>query len=320
MALEPLVTIAIPTYNRADTYFPHALQSALRQTYSNLEIMVSDNCSTDRTRELVTSIDDRRLRYVRHESNIGQKNNYKFCFYHAKGRYCLLLHDDDMIDSDFVSSCIEAAEGAPDIGLIRTGVRLIDAEGRTIGQMTNEAAGLPTDAFFQAWFSGRTAVYCCSTLFSTDKLLKIGGFNSTHYIYPDTIAVFRLAAGYPRIDVPDAKASYRIHSGEVGCSRKIADWCEDSLELLDIMCDLAPQSRDEIRKAGTRFFARANYLRANTAGTPWKRAVATAKVLSSFHYRQFPSPGVVLQILHGTRLYRSLRFVKRSFRYAVSPV
>jgi hypothetical protein len=221
-----------------------------------------------------------------------------------------------MVDSDFVSSCIQAAGSASDIGLIRTGVRLINAESTMIGVMPNEAAGLSTDAFFQAWFAGKTAVYCCSTLFNTDKLLKIGGFKSRHYIYPDTMAVFRLAAWQRRIDVSDAKASYRIHGGEVGFSRKIADWCEESLDLLDLMCDLVPQSRDEIRKAGTRFFAKANYNRANTAGTPWKRAVATAKVLRYFRYRQFPSPGVILQILHGTGLYRSLRFVKRSFRHA----
>jgi glycosyltransferase involved in cell wall biosynthesis len=67
----PLVSIAIPTYNRADCYLRQSLESALRQTYPKVEILVSDNCSGDDTEEFVTGIADRRLKYFRHERNIG---------------------------------------------------------------------------------------------------------------------------------------------------------------------------------------------------------------------------------------------------------
>jgi glycosyltransferase involved in cell wall biosynthesis len=64
---RPLVTIGICTYNRADSYLGSALQSAVDQTYPNLEIVVSDNCSVDHTEELVQSFDDPRIRYIKHE-------------------------------------------------------------------------------------------------------------------------------------------------------------------------------------------------------------------------------------------------------------
>lgn len=311
MSTSPLVTIAIPTYNRAESYFPSALQSALSQTYSNIEIVVSDNCSNDHTQAMVRAIKDPRIRYFRHDPGIGQKNNYNFCFEQAEGSYVLLLHDDDLIDDDFVSSCMHATEGTAGVGIIRTGMRTIDAHGDIIAQVANDVVGLPLDAFFRRWLAGKTPIYCCNTLFNTHRLREMGGFTSRHFCYPDTMAIFRLAAQYGRIDIPDVKASFRFHGDQAGFSRRISEWCEDSLDLLHLMCDLAPQSKKEILKQGVRRFARGNYDRATCARSPWERAVATMKVMRYFRYRQLPRISLVLQILDGTRLYNALRIMKR---------
>ena len=309
---QPLVTIAIPTYNRADNYFPWALRSALSQTYSNIEIIVSDNCSTDGTQALVTAIKDPRIRYFRHDPGIGQKNNYNFCFGQAKGSYVLLLHDDDVIDDDFVWSCMHAAGRTAGVGIVRTGMRTIDAAGDIIGQVTNDVGGLPLEALFRCWLGGNgTPIYCCNTLFNTRRLREVGGFASRHFCYPDTMAIFRLAAQYGRIDIPEIKASFRFHGDQTGFSRKISEWCEDSLELLYLMCDLAPENRKQILKDGARFFANANYNRASSARSPWERAIATMKVMRYFRYRQMPALSFVIHILHGTPLYNALRIIKR---------
>ena len=305
----PFVTIAIPTFNRADSYLPQTLQCALSQTYPNLEIIVSDNCSTDGTKALVTSIDDPRLRYFRHEPNIGANNNFNFCFEQAKGIYLLLLHDDDIIDHDFVASCVQAAMGSTEVGIIRTGTRLIDADGKVIREIPNIAAGLPTDAFFRAWLSAKTALYLCSTLFNTKRLREIGGFRSKHNCYEDGMAEFRLAAKYGRVDVPEVKASFRYHEGQQAFGRSIDEWCQDSVALLDLMCELVPDSKAQVRHEGLRFFSRANYRRASAMNSPFKRTVAYAKVFSYFGY--LPSFRRLVDILYGTRPYSAARFLKR---------
>ena len=314
---QPLVTIAIPTYNRADNYFPSALGSALSQTYSNIEIVVSDNCSTDDTQALVRSIRDQRIRYFRHDPGIGQKNNYNFCFEQAKGSYVLLLHDDDIIDDDFVSSCMHASGGTAEVGIVRTGMRTINADGDIIAQVANDVVGLPLGAFFRCWLAGKTPIYCCNTLFNNRRLREVGGFASRHFCYPDTTAIFRLAAQFGRIDVPEVKASFRFHGDQAGFSRRISEWCEDSLDLLHLMCDLAPQNREQILKEGMRCFARRNYDRASCARSPWDRALAAMKVMRYFRYRHLPRISLFLQILEGTRLYNALRIMKRC---AVHPV
>ena len=95
----PLVTIGIPTYNRASSFLEDAIKSAVEQTYENIEIIVSDNVSTDHTEEVVKGFSDSRIRYFKHIKNTGMKNNFNACVEKARGDYFLLLCDDDLIDS-----------------------------------------------------------------------------------------------------------------------------------------------------------------------------------------------------------------------------
>ena len=59
--IPPLVSIAVPTYNRANSFLKESLASAINQTYQNIEVIVSDNCSTDNTELVVKSFNDSRL-------------------------------------------------------------------------------------------------------------------------------------------------------------------------------------------------------------------------------------------------------------------
>lgn len=145
---KPMVSIGIPTYNRAGSYLKDTLSSALNQTYSNIEIIVSDNCSTDSTEELVNGFDDKRLKYIQHKNNIGANNNFNYCLQVAKGDYFLLLHSDDSIDKDFVQTCMAHVGYRNDVGLIQTGARVINTEGKILYECKNKAAGLSTGQFF----------------------------------------------------------------------------------------------------------------------------------------------------------------------------
>ena len=104
----PLVTIGIPTYNRADSFLQEALQSAVAQTYENIEIIVSDNCSTDNTEMIVKNFSDTRIKYVKQSKNIGAFNNFNYCVNIATGSFFHMLHDDDKIDPDFIETFAKA--------------------------------------------------------------------------------------------------------------------------------------------------------------------------------------------------------------------
>jgi glycosyltransferase involved in cell wall biosynthesis len=281
-----LVTIAIPTYNRADSYLPQALKSAVKQTYQNIEIIVSDNCSTDNTGIVVKSFTDPRIRYFRQAINIKANDNFNFLLKEAKGCYFLLLHDDDMIDSDFIETCLKAANYSQDIGIIRTGMRRIDSDGRVLAECPNFAAGLSTEDFFICWFKDKTPMHLCMSLFNTNYLRKIGGFNSKHQLFQDVLAEVKLAAKFGRMDIESIKASYRMHPYQYSCAAKIKAWCEDSVILHDTMYDLISenQGRLRLRKEGGEFFFRHNYHIAGKVKSFSDRIVAYLIVFHNFGY------------------------------------
>lgn len=95
--MNPLVTVAIPTYNRVEL-LRQSLASALAQTYPNLEILVSDNGSTDETEPYMHQISDPRVRYIRQPKNLGMVGNWNACLEQTEGEYFLLLSDDDLLE------------------------------------------------------------------------------------------------------------------------------------------------------------------------------------------------------------------------------
>jgi glycosyltransferase involved in cell wall biosynthesis len=104
---EPLVSIAIPTYNRAHT-LRRALESALAQTHVNLEVVVSDDGSSDETEALSRELcaNDARIRYLRSEVNRGLAANHNLLFAELRGEYAMLLSDDDWLEPTYVERCL----------------------------------------------------------------------------------------------------------------------------------------------------------------------------------------------------------------------
>ncbi len=236
---QPLVTIAIPTFNRANKYLPLALKSAVNQDYANLEIIVSDNASTDGTEAVVASLKSPRVRYIKHERNIGSNKNCNYCVAQAAGVYFLLLHDDDLIDPDFVTSCIEAAAGQKELGVIRTGIRVINSNGDTLREKKNPTEGLSLSEFFRAWFRGDTAFYLANTLYNTRALQESKGFSTSQF--DDVCSLVSLAAAHGRADVHEIKASFRRHESNAGGNPDLVmAWARDSVELRDLLVRLTP--------------------------------------------------------------------------------
>jgi glycosyltransferase involved in cell wall biosynthesis len=314
----PLVTIAIPTYNRAGSYLKQSLESALSQTYANIEIIVSDNCSTDNTETFVKEYPDARVRYFRQKENIGVVKNTAFCLDQAKGDYFLLLQDDDLVDADFIETCIKNVCNNQSVGIIRTGVRLINDEGDLIYETPNMVGGLSTVEFIRAWFNSKpkASMHLCSTLFNTQRLKETGGFKSKHFLFDDVMTEFELAAKFGRIDIPDIKASNRRHMNEMTYTVNVREWCEDSLMLLDLMCNLVPdESRTLIKNEGMRFFSKLNYFRAWSVKSRIKRFIAYLTVFNKFGYRYFPPknylPPSIKTLLYESPIYLGIRFIKR---------
>ena len=98
---EPLVSLIIPTYDRAQ-FLRDTLESAVNQTYEHLDIVVMDDASSDETPEVVQSVEDERIRYIRQSSNRGPNENWRAGMEAARGEFFAFLADDDVLESKFV--------------------------------------------------------------------------------------------------------------------------------------------------------------------------------------------------------------------------
>jgi glycosyltransferase involved in cell wall biosynthesis len=130
MSKTPLVSIGVPVYNE-ERYIDLTIDSLLSQNYPNLEIIISDNASTDSTSEIcqARSKSDSRVRYFRSEQNEGAVNNFNTAFRWATGKYFMWAGAHDLWDPTFISKAVTLLEAEPTVILVYPQTMVIDSEG-----------------------------------------------------------------------------------------------------------------------------------------------------------------------------------------------
>jgi glycosyltransferase involved in cell wall biosynthesis len=115
---EPLVSVGIPTYNRAEK-LARSVESVLSQTHRNIELVISDNASGDDTRALCEAARERdaRVRYLRSPVNRGPTANFNVLFGEMRGAYAMVLSDDDWLEANYVATCLAELHRRPELAL-----------------------------------------------------------------------------------------------------------------------------------------------------------------------------------------------------------
>lgn len=126
----PLVSVGLPVYN-GEHYLGEAIESILEQSERDLELVISDNASTDSTPDIIDSYArmDGRIRWTRFDENRGAAANYNFVFHGALGRYFTWAAHDDIMKPDFVRVCLEAHDRIDQLATAYPRSEFIDAEG-----------------------------------------------------------------------------------------------------------------------------------------------------------------------------------------------
>ncbi|MGY1703688.1 glycosyltransferase family 2 protein [Geodermatophilus sp. SYSU D00697] len=141
----PLVSILVPTYN-GERFLEEALLSALAQTHRELEVVVGDDASTDRTPEILAAFAaaDPRVRVLRHEQNLGPWDNPVALLREARGEYVKFLLHDDVLAPTCVEVLLEGLRASPGVTLAFSHRAMVDEEGRPVpgrqvGQLSERA-------------------------------------------------------------------------------------------------------------------------------------------------------------------------------------
>ena len=219
----PFFTVGIPTYNRAGLLM-QAVQGVLGQSCEDFELIVADNHSTDDTPQVMARLKDPRIRYVRHEQNLGIMGNFQFLATQARGRYFVLHQDDDLLHRDFLARCRQAVDGEEGVAMYATAwwrgseqsgfectlaadPGLLDAQAVLADRpLLSDGAGWAVRLLYRFYFANPAIAY------NAEILRQIGGYPQTNLegVVDIMLAARLLCRGKLAFD-PRIGAVYRDH-------------------------------------------------------------------------------------------------------------
>jgi glycosyltransferase involved in cell wall biosynthesis len=130
---NPLVSVCLMTYDRAP-YLRGVIDSWLSQTYSNFELVISDDASSDETPKICEEYvqRDKRVRYFRNEKNLNAPGCFKAAFGRARGKYFIWASDDDLWDKRFLEDCLGVFEKDPELIMVFADMVDVDRSGNVL--------------------------------------------------------------------------------------------------------------------------------------------------------------------------------------------
>lgn len=132
MSDQPTVTIGMPVFN-GQNFVGNAIESLLAQTFTDFELIISDNGSTDRTQQICEryASQDSRIQYVRHNNNVGAIINFNSLVSLARGHYFKWAAHDDLCEPTYLQRCVAILDSRPEVAWCHSDSDMIDTEGKS---------------------------------------------------------------------------------------------------------------------------------------------------------------------------------------------
>jgi glycosyltransferase involved in cell wall biosynthesis len=211
-----LVSIGMPVFN-GERFIERALESILAQTYSDIELIIHDNASTDRTEEIcrIYAARDRRVQYRRHDTNLGAAENYNRVFKAASGPYFKWAAHDDVCAPEFVARCVDVLERDSGVVLCYPRSIFIDETGKHLSEHTEGVEYTDPRPYrrLRTWLIDRPGAWCNLVfgVMRSDVLGRTGLIGK--YMASDYILVAELALTGKLVELPEPLFFRRDHPG-----------------------------------------------------------------------------------------------------------
>lgn len=234
---RPLVSVVVPTFRRG-IYLQEALQSAVAQTYENLEIIVSDDGSPDPYAEaVVAAVGDHRVRVRRNAVNLGQAGNNLAAFRECRGEFVANLHDDDAWEPTFIERSIAPLMSDETLALAFSDHSIIGPDGK----IHNDASNTNSAKWGRAGLSaGRhqpfielalvhqgvpMAMACVWRMSAVPWQELPADVDSSYDYYLGYLACRDVAGAWY---IPERLTRYRVHNASVTATRNLT-WCQSGI-------------------------------------------------------------------------------------------
>lgn len=246
---NPLVSICLPTYNYAH-YLPESISSCLNQTYEHIELIITDDASTDNSREVINSFDDPRIRFEENPERLGLVGNWNKALTYVRGDIVKFIFADDYPAEGAVEKFVEAFED-PSVDLVFSSCRQIEAEGKYLytHQPYPETRHLPGRAeakrcLLQGNYIGSPS----SAAVRASALKRVGDFNELLRFHADQEMWIRVLLNGDGYFLAEPLVSVRIHEGSETRrlertnqtlieTQKFVEWCLGHQEMRALLSD-----------------------------------------------------------------------------------
>ena len=216
---QPRVSVCIPSY-QGEAYIGAAIQSVLAQTYGDLELIVVDDDSRDATGQVVTSCTDARLSWVPNQRNLGPEANWNRCLELARGTYCKLLPQDDLLHPHCLERQVAILDSDPQqrLALVFSARHLLGPDGRPLGRRGYPSGregplnSTQVGAAYVRWGTNLIGEPG-AVLFRRELALKVGGFDAANPYVIDLDYWLRLLAQGDAYYLDQPLASFRVNPG-----------------------------------------------------------------------------------------------------------
>jgi glycosyltransferase involved in cell wall biosynthesis len=211
-ASRPKVTIGLPVFNGAE-FLAAAIESILGQTYRDFELIISDNASTDATRDICLGYASRdgRIKYIRQDRNIGAGPNHNFCFKQASGEYFRWASHDDLLEPRYLEACVAMLDRDLSAVLCHSKTRIIGDKGEAFA---THLAGLDSPRSSERFGAIILKPHWCVEMFG---LIRASSLAQTHvmsnYFGGDKTMLAELALLGRFLHVPEPLFINRDHPG-----------------------------------------------------------------------------------------------------------
>lgn len=210
----PRVSVGIPVFN-GEPFIRQTLDSIVGQTFEDLEIIISDNASTDGTQPICEEYarKDARIRYVRNRENIGLAKNFQRVVELARAEYFKLANADDLCGPDLVFRCVQVLDRDPTIVLCYGKTTLIDGAGRTLREY-EDGLDLRSPSVTERFRLALERVRLVNVL---QGVMRAQALRRTAlldtYVGADMVLVVELALCGRFYELPERLFQRRIHAG-----------------------------------------------------------------------------------------------------------
>ena len=202
----PLISILINCYN-SEKYIKECINSAISQTYENLEIIIWDNCSTDKTAQICNEFKDNRIKYYFSKTHKNLVNARISAWKKISGDYVAILDSDDLSFKDRLNIQLGIIEQNKNIAVVGGAVQFINSSGEnlSIKQLPVSKNEIMKKIYYQFPMNNSTL------FFDKKKTDEVGGYSIKYEFINDFELVYRLSKKYDLVNTNLILSKNRVH-------------------------------------------------------------------------------------------------------------